>query len=79
MQHTVKGATDAAIIAAFNTNVRDVKMRKKLSTRTLTKASELYAVADKRARIKEGRRLPGEPVPEKETVDKKKNQKQLPK
>ena len=51
VQHTVKGATDAAIIAAFHTNVRDVKMHEKLSTRTLTKASELYALADKCARI----------------------------
>ena len=32
VQHTVKGATDIAIIAAFHTNVRDVKMREKLST-----------------------------------------------
>ena len=43
----------------------------------LMKASELYALADKCARIEEGRRLPREALPEKEVVDKRKNRRHL--
>ena len=58
--HTIPDISPAAIIAAFHANVRDPKMREKLSTRTVRSTAELFALADKCARAEEGRLVPGE-------------------
>ena len=50
----------AAVITAFHTNVRNRRMREKMNVKLPKTVNELYTLADKCARAKEGRRLPGE-------------------
>src|SRR5215216_6428672 len=49
-----------AVIAAFQSNVRNRRIRSKMNMRLPKTVNELYTLVDKCARIKEGRRLPGE-------------------
>lgn len=48
------------VIAVFHTNVRNHGMRAKMNVWLPKAISKLYTLADKCARAKEGRRLPGE-------------------
>ena len=58
VSHNIPEAPDAAIITAFSANVRDVRMREKLSVRKVRTVNELYALADRCARAEEGRLAP---------------------
>ena len=58
VQHTIPDVSPDAIIAAFHANVRDPKMREKMSTRAVRSTAELFQLADKCARAEEGRRAP---------------------
>ena len=50
----------AAVIAAFQSNVRNRKIRAKMNMRLPRTVKELYTLVDKCARMEEGRKLPGE-------------------
>ena len=58
VQHTIPDISQDAIIAAFHSNVRDPKMREKMSTRAIRSTAELFQLADKCARAEEGRQAP---------------------
>jgi LuxR family maltose regulon positive regulatory protein len=49
-----------AVIAEFHSNVRNRRIRSKMSVQLPKIVNELYTLADKCARAEEGRRLPGE-------------------
>ena len=53
--HRIPGAEDAAIIMAFSQNVRDPKMREKLSMRPVKTVHELYRLGNRCALAEEGR------------------------
>jgi hypothetical protein len=50
----------AAVIAAFQSNVRNRRIRSKMNVRLPKTVKELYTLGDKCARVEEGRKLPGE-------------------
>lgn len=50
----------AAVIAAFQANVRNRRIRSKMNMRLSKTVKELYTLVDKRAWMEEGRKLPGE-------------------
>src|SRR5215216_667975 len=50
----------AAVIAAFQSNVRNRQIRSKMSVRLPKNMKELYTLVDKCARMEEGRKLPRE-------------------
>ena len=58
VSHNIPEAPDAAIVTAFSVNVRDVRMREKLSVRKVRTVNELYALAGRCARAEEGRLAP---------------------
>ena len=77
ISHCISGPEEAAVIAVFSRNVGDERMREKLSTREVKTAHELYALADKCARMEEGRLVPkvdakGAPGPAAEEARRKK-------
>ena len=49
-----------AVIAAFQSNVRNRRIRSKMNVRLPKTMKELYTLVDKCARMEEGRKLPGE-------------------
>jgi hypothetical protein len=49
-----------AVIAAFQSNVRNRRIRSKMNVRLPKTVKELYTLVDKCARVEEGRKLPGE-------------------
>ena len=49
-----------AVIAAFQSNVRNRRIRSKMNMRLPKTVKELYTLVDKCARMEEGRKLPGE-------------------
>ena len=51
----IPDAPDMSVIRVFRLNVRDVRMLEKLGSRDVYTTSELYALADKCARMEEGR------------------------
>ena len=55
VSHSIPSAAEASMIDAFSRNVRDGKMREKLSTHHVQTAHELYTLADKCALMEEGR------------------------
>src|SRR5215216_2868337 len=48
-----------AVIAAFQSNVRNRMIRAKMNVRLPKTVKELYTLVDKCSRIEEGRKLPG--------------------
>ena len=50
----------AAVIAAFQSNVRNGRIRCKMSIRLPKTVKELYTLVDKCARVDEGKKLPRE-------------------
>jgi hypothetical protein len=50
----------AAVIAAFQSNMRNRRIRSKMNVQLPKTVNELYTLVDKCARVEEGRRLPGE-------------------
>ena len=50
----------AAVIAAFQSSVRNRRIRSKMNVRLPKTVKELYTLVDKCARMEEGRKLPGE-------------------
>ena len=50
----------AAVIAAFQYNVCNRRIRSKINVRFPKTVKELYTLVDKCARMEEGRKLPGE-------------------
>ena len=50
----------ATVIATFQSNVRNHWIRCKMNVRLPKTMKELYTLVDKCARVKEGRKLPGE-------------------
>ena len=50
----------AAVIAAFQFNMRNRKICSKMNVRLPKTVNELYTLVDKCARTEQGRRLPGE-------------------
>ena len=50
----------AAVIAAFQSNVRNHRIRSKMNVWLPKIVKELYTLVDKCARVEEGRKLPGE-------------------
>src|SRR5215216_575516 len=50
----------AAVIAAFQSNVRNRRIRAKMNVRLPKTVKELYTLVDKCAQIEEGRKFPGE-------------------
>ena len=54
VSHNIPEAPDAAIVTAFSANVRDIRMREKLSVRKVHTVNKLYALADRCARAEEG-------------------------
>ena len=50
----------AAVIAAFQSNVRNRRIRFKMNVRLPKTVKDLYTLVDKCARMEEGRKLPGE-------------------
>jgi hypothetical protein len=60
VHHNIPDVHPAAVIAAFHTNVHNRRMREEMSITRLKDIGELYTLANKCARAKEGRRLPGE-------------------
>ena len=60
--HTIPDVSPHAIIAAFHANVRNPKMREKLSTRTVQTGAELFSLANKGSPAEEGRMTPEEVV-----------------
>src|SRR5664279_2307361 len=61
VMNTIPGVQEASAISSFYTNVREPRMREKLSTHKVVTTSELWRLADKCARAEEGR-LPPEEV-----------------
>src|SRR5215216_6563906 len=50
----------AAVIAAFQSNVRNLRIRAKMNVQFPKTVKEMYTLVDKCAQIEEGRKLPGE-------------------
>ena len=48
------------MIAAFQSNVRNRRIRSKMNVRLPKTVKELYTLVDKCARMEDGRKLPGE-------------------
>jgi hypothetical protein len=49
-----------AVIVAFQSNLRNCRIRSKMNIRLTKTVNELYTLVDKCARVEEGRKLPGE-------------------
>src|SRR3954464_11821614 len=60
VQRNIPDVHPAAVISAFHQNVRNRRMREEMAMCKIRDVSELYALADKCARVEEGRKLPGE-------------------
>ena len=61
--NTMPCVKDASVISSFCGNVRNQRMREKLSTHSIETTLDLWKLADKCARMEEGRMLPGETQP----------------
>src|SRR4051812_18977740 len=53
MQHSLPDAHEVAIIATFHANVKNSRMLKKMSTRSIKTITALFELADKVAHIEE--------------------------
>ena len=60
MQYNIPDVHPAAVISAFHQNVRNRKMREELAMNKVKDVAELYFLADRCARVEEGRKYPGE-------------------
>ena len=60
MQYNIPDVHPTAVISAFHQNVHNPKMHEELATNKVKDVSELYVLADRCARAKEGRKYPGE-------------------
>src|SRR4051812_30582429 len=60
VHYNIPDVHPAAVISAFHQNVRNRRMREEMAMCKVKDVSELYALADKCACAKEGRKLPGE-------------------
>ena len=60
VQYNIPDVHPAAVISAFHQNVRNRKMREELAMNKVKDVAELYVLADRCARAKEGRKYPGE-------------------
>ena len=60
VQYNIPNVHPAAVISAFHQNMRNRKMREELAMNKVKDVAELYVLADRCARAKEGRKYPGE-------------------
>ena len=60
MQYNIPDVHPAAVISTFHQNVRNRKMREELAMNKVKDVAELYVLADRCARAKEGRKYPDE-------------------
>ena len=60
VQRNIPNIHPAAVIVAFQSNVRNRQIHSKMNVRLPKTVNKLYTLADKCACTKEGRRLPGE-------------------
>jgi hypothetical protein len=60
VQHNIPDIHPTVVISAFHQNMRNCKLREELAMNKVRDISELYTLADKCARVEEGRKLSGE-------------------
>jgi hypothetical protein len=60
VHHNIPDIHPAAVVAAFHTNVRNRRMQSEMNVEQVKTINDLYALVDRCAHAKEGRRLPGE-------------------
>ena len=75
--NTIPCIKEELVIQSFHANVRNTRMREKLSTHHVETARELWEVADRYARAEEGVKFPGEEEPEDKTVPAKSKKRDL--
>ena len=59
MQYNIPDVHPAAMISAFDQNVRNRKMHEELAMNKVRDVPELYVLADRCAHAEEGRKYPG--------------------
>ena len=62
--NTIPCIKEELVIQSFHANVRNTRMREKLSTRHVESARKLWELADRCARVEEGIKFPEEDEPE---------------
>ena len=60
VHRNIRNIHPAAVIVAFQSNMRNRRIRSKMNVRLPKTVKELYTVVDKCARMEEGRKLSGE-------------------
>ena len=60
VHENIPGIHPIAVIAAFQSNVRNRRIHSKMNVKLPQTVKELYTLVDKCARVEEGRKLPGE-------------------